>query len=436
MLIRTVLALLLLLAPAASAQDLDTALSALVRISGTRNDTPVRGSGFVVVLDSDKATIVTASHVIEGTQQLEVTFAADPTESFPAGVVLGMEAGNPRGLAVFQVRGRLPAVVTTLSFDTEVQLQGIEELILLGFPQMASSPLILKRSFAGPNGNLLQLDGPVGEGFSGAPVLRKGFVIGVVTDEDQRLTFAVKAAVARDAAIGWGAKLAEACVPGEKLPENGIVFIRICPGTYTMGSADNDPQADAEEKPAHQVKLSAFWLARTETTNWQYRRFRPDHKREDGLPVTNVDWFDAKAACESFGGRLPTEAEWEYAARAGSSTAWWFGDDETLLGDYAWYARNSDGKPQFAGTRKPNPWGLHDMHGSVWEWVADRYAPYSSAPQTDPTGPDAGTDRVFRGGAFKEQPGALRSAGRVKSPPEYKNGGIGFRCARDARLPA
>src|SRR5262245_45731452 len=136
---RTALALLLLLAPAASAQDLDTALSALVRISGTRNDTPVRGSGFVVRLDRDQATIVTASHVIECEQQIEVTFAADPAQSVPAGTVLGMNAGNPRGLAAFQVRGAPPGV-TALSFGIESRPRLGEALFLLGFPQMELAP--------------------------------------------------------------------------------------------------------------------------------------------------------------------------------------------------------------------------------------------------------------------------------------------------------
>src|SRR5262245_25353181 len=131
MLIRIGIALLLLLPSAVSAQDLDTAIAAVVRISGTRGGTPVRGSGFVVNRDRDKVTIVTASHVIEGAQELKVAFAADPDEPFPIAAVRGMEAGNQRGLAVFQVRGLIPAEVTSLSFDTEAQLRRGEDLFLL-----------------------------------------------------------------------------------------------------------------------------------------------------------------------------------------------------------------------------------------------------------------------------------------------------------------
>src|SRR5215213_2313395 len=140
MLTRTALALFLLLPAAASGQDLDTAVSGLVRISGTRGGTPVRGSGFVVALDGDKATIVTASHVIQGVQHLEVTFAVDPAESFPAGALLGLESDNPRGLAVFEVRGALPAGVITLGFETEVQPHLSETLFLSGFPSMKTMP--------------------------------------------------------------------------------------------------------------------------------------------------------------------------------------------------------------------------------------------------------------------------------------------------------
>ncbi|HYO15459.1 MAG TPA: SUMF1/EgtB/PvdO family nonheme iron enzyme [Thermoanaerobaculia bacterium] len=449
MLLRTILALLLLLpAAAASAQDLDAAVSAVVRISGTRGDTPVRGSGFVVGLDPDKATIVTAAHVVEGVQQLEVTFAADLTESFPAGSVLGLDSGSRRGLAVFQVRGALPSGVTTLSFETEAQLQRGEDLFLLGFPHMSLAPLTLRRTFAGPNGNLLQLDLSVGEGFSGAPVLRKGKVVGVVTDEDPQITFAVKALVARDAVAGWQVRLGgqssgsvtttakppvsvdKKCVPGEERTEKGIVFVRICPGTFTMGSGANDPPAKDDEKPAHEVTLtSGFWMGKTEITNEQYRRFRSDHRGDANLPAVDVTWADAKEACEHFGGRLPTEAEWEYSARAGSQTAWSFGDDETRLGEYAWYEGNrSVFAPQPVGMKKPNAWGLQDMHGNVWEWVADRYALYTSEAQTDPAGPTNGDSRILRGGSFVMGPEFARSAQRFGRSPEVRYPFIGFRC--------
>lgn len=206
MLLRTALALLLLFPPAASAQDLETAVSALVRISGTKDGAPVRGSGFVVGLDRDKATIVTASHVIEGVQDLQVTFAADLASQIPVAVTLGMEAGSPNGLAALQIRGAVPAGVTALSFAVDSQLRLGDELFLAGFPEMADAPLTPRRALSGRRGTLLLIDQDVGEGFSGGPVLQGGKVVGVVTETDGQTTYAVSAVVAREALKGWGVR--------------------------------------------------------------------------------------------------------------------------------------------------------------------------------------------------------------------------------------
>jgi Sulfatase-modifying factor enzyme 1 len=426
---RTALALLLLLSAAASAQELDTALSALVRISGTRGDTPVRGSGFVIALDCDKATIVTASHVIERVQQIEVTFAADLARSFPAGAVLGIDAGNPRGLAAFQVRGA-PAGVTSLRFDVESWPRLGEALFLLGFPQMELAPRTTQRALSGRREPLLLIDQGIGEGFSGGPVLLGGKVIAVVTETDEQTTYAVDAPAAHKALEGWGVKLE--CIPGEERTEDVIVFVRICPGTFTMGSAES---TEDDEKPAHQVTLSEFWIGKTETTNKQYRSFHPTQQGDDDLPVANASWFDAQEACKHFGGRLPTEAEWEYAARAGAQTAWSFGDDETLLREHAWYSAGSDETLHPVGTKKPNAWGLYDMYGNVWEWVADWFSPYPADPQSNPNGPATGEARVLRGGAFNHPSTSLRSAfrGKGSTGTEVHGGVIGFRCARSPR---
>ena len=207
MLTRTALALFLLLPAAASGQNLDAAVSAVVRISGVRGDESVRGSGFVVELDHNKATIVTASHVIQGIQRIEVTFAADATQSFPAGTVLGQDPNNPNGLAVFQVRGAIPTGVTTLGIEGESRPHLGEMLFLMGFPQMEHVPRTTQRALSSQNGTLLLIDQGVGEGFSGGPVLQGGKVVGVVTSTDDQTTYAVSAVVARVALEGWGVKL-------------------------------------------------------------------------------------------------------------------------------------------------------------------------------------------------------------------------------------
>jgi len=145
-----------------------------------------------------------------------------------------------------------------------------------------------------------------------------------------------------------------------------------------------------------------------------------------------VTWFDASSYCDEHGWRLPTEAEWEYAARGGSTSKWSFGDDERLLGQFAWFKENSGTRANLVGTRTPNAWGLYDMHGNVWEWVADWYGPYTLDSQRDPKGPASGTQRALRGGSFKYSAWYQRSADRFGYPPTFRSPGIGFRCARDA----
>lgn len=143
--------------------------------------------------------------------------------------------------------------------------------------------------------------------------------------------------------------------------------------------------------------------------------------------MIGVNWEDASAACKLFGGSLPTEAQWEYAARAGSQTAWSFGDDEKLLGLYAWYSDDSV-IPHPVGMKKPNPWGLYDVHGNVWEWTADWYGPYSNAAQTNPTGPKTGSYRALRGGSMGNGAKFVRSAARFGYWPSNPTTMTGFRC--------
>ena len=285
-------------------------------------------------------------------------------------------------------------------------------------------------------------------------MLRGGKAVGVITvgGAGEEYTQAVNAVVVQVTLAGWGVELggrgstvvarpsppppvAEICRFGEERTFEGIEFIRVCAGEFTMGSADNDPEAEGfdDEKPAHRVTLSEFWIGKYEISNEQYRRFRTAHEGDADLPATRVSWNDANVFCEFFGFRLPTEAEWEYAARAGTQTAWSFGDDESEIGRYAWYSENSQGRIHPVGTRDPNGWGLHDMHGNVWEWVADWYGPYSKEPQADPKGPSRGEGRVIRGSNHQFAPGGLRSAARNQAPPWGWAYATGFRCARSPR---
>jgi len=131
------------------------------------------------------------------------------------------------------------------------------------------------------------------------------------------------------------------------------------------------------------------------------------------------------------GWRLPTEAEWEYANRAGSTAVWHFGDEASLHGNYAWYLNNSDGMTRQVGRRQPNAWGLYDTHGNVWEWVWDWHVPFPNADLNNPRGPDAGSNRVFRGGSFYVAAAHTRSALRSGVTPDFRYyGSLGFRLVR------
>lgn len=236
-------------------------------------------------------------------------------------------------------------------------------------------------------------------------------------------------------------------------------FVTIPAGTFMMGSPDSDSQARAFEKPQHQVTISrAFQIGRHEVTQaqWQavlgenpYERdrsnpyyklpgmaeriTRPDH------PAT-VSWNDAQefiaALNKREGGtryRLPTEAEWEYAARAGTSTRYSFGDDERQLDRYAWHGGDfQTGGHHPVGTKQPNPWGLHDVHGNVWEWVQDWYDAdyYARSPAVDPQGPQRGTRRVVRGGSWHATATSWRTAFRRDYEPDYRGISIGLRLVR------
>lgn len=236
----------------------------------------------------------------------------------------------------------------------------------------------------------------------------------------------------------------------------GMVLMQA--GEYQIGSPVG--AGDPDEHPRHAVSLAAFYLDAREVTVTEYMKFAeatqgnyPEWARPAGktgekaagsaiyaaapaimascpsCPVMGVTHKDAAAYCAWAGKRLPTEAEWEAAARGGAGTLYSFGDSAARIGEYAWYEENSGGMPRPAGSRKPNPFGLYDMHGNVWEWTADFYdrGYYQSSPKRSPSGPEKGREHVLRGGSWAFEPEALRSGNRASSAKA--NDDIGFRCA-------
>ena len=215
-------------------------------------------------------------------------------------------------------------------------------------------------------------------------------------------------------------------------------------GSFEMGSNDYDG-----EKPPHRVSIKSFALGKYEVTQGQWKAVmgsNPSSFEEcgDNCPVEQVSWDDIQQYIQKLNAssgqqyRLPSEAEWEYAARAGSNGKWSFGNDDAQLGQYAWYGSNSGSKTHAAGGKLPNAFGLHDMHGNVWEWVQDYYHDsYSGAP-SDGSAWVAGGDqgrRVFRGGGWLIDPAILRSAIRGRYTPDGRNNDIGFRLARTLLTP-
>jgi formylglycine-generating enzyme required for sulfatase activity/serine/threonine protein kinase len=219
----------------------------------------------------------------------------------------------------------------------------------------------------------------------------------------------------------------------------GIRLKLIPVGTFKMGQT-----GDRSAMPQHEVTLTKpFYIGIHEVTNAQWTRLMgtmPSTWKDAELPVHNVSWDDANRFClllsalpeEKQAGRmyrLPTEAEWEYVCRAGSTTQWSFGDDVGELRNYAWIDRNSGEKPCPVGRKNPNAWGLHDMHGNVWEWCSDWYGLYGKAAVTDPQGPSTGSSRVLRGGCWNGTAGGCRSAGRLWLDPSVRGDILGFRLA-------
>lgn len=253
------------------------------------------------------------------------------------------------------------------------------------------------------------------------------------------------------------------------IPGSDVTFemVPIKGGEFIMGSPDGEPSRQADEGPQHRVKISPFWMGKFEVTWNEYELFQfPEEEKKrrmtrgydpakypsadivsrpttpyvemsfgmgkDGYPAISMTQHGANTYCKWLSSklgqffRLPTEAEWEYAARAGTTTAYSFGDDPAQLGDYAWYIENSDSKYQKVGKKKPNPWGLHDIHGNVGEWCLDQYQPEAymhlnraivENPWVKATNP---YPHVVRGGSWNDDPDKLRSSVRLGSDRSWK----------------
>ena len=259
-------------------------------------------------------------------------------------------------------------------------------------------------------------------------------------------------------------------------PKDGLRYVFIPHGTFRMGCSAGDGDCHDDEKPSHDVRISkGFWMGQTDVTVEAYKKYvresgksMPDEPvaREkklnpnwsnDTVPMTMVSWTDSRDYCDWAGLRLPTEAEWEYAARGGSSSArygeldeiaWWGGNsgdktfdaDGIIKSDSSNYFKKlieNGGRPRGVAQKRANAFKLYDMLGNVWQWTADWYkTPYAGDMlETDPQGPPGGERRVLRGGSWVVNSSYVRSSIRIRGRPAYRNVNVGLRCAGEIHIP-
>jgi formylglycine-generating enzyme required for sulfatase activity len=244
---------------------------------------------------------------------------------------------------------------------------------------------------------------------------------------------------------GYAKKQYDLCIaqqsrePVVSFDDDSIEMVRVKGGTFTMGyTSEQGNDCYSDEKPSHQVTLSDFYIGKYEVTQAQWKAVmgsNPSHFKGDNLPVETVSWDDAQEFIRKLNVqtgknyRLPTEAEWEYAARGGAQSRGTKYSGSNTVGDVAWYDGNSGNAIHPVGQKLPNELGLYDMSGNVWEWCSDWYGAYSSGSQTNPAGPSSGSYRVDRGGSWCSYARNARVPFRDYGTPGYRGSALGFRLA-------
>ncbi len=240
----------------------------------------------------------------------------------------------------------------------------------------------------------------------------------------------------------------------------GLKMVWAPPGGFIMGEDSGADPEFRQSSPPHRVTLDGFWISATEITQAQYERVTSANpslfKGESLRPVDQVSWYDAVDFCntlsrlaglehcyrlaslacyfEKNGFRLPTEAEWEYACRAGADTRYYNGDRESDLARAGWYVVNSAGTTHRVGQKEPNAWGLYDMHGNVWEWCGDWMAAYTARERRNPAGPTTGRSKVLRGGGWHYNAEGCASVYRHRAEPQFRLSMVGFRVVSRVEL--
>lgn len=228
-------------------------------------------------------------------------------------------------------------------------------------------------------------------------------------------------------------------------------FVPIPAGSFTMGSPEDELHRHGDEGPLRSVRLTApIYMGAYEVTQAQWKAVMgtnpsifQDGAQADRRPVDMVSWEDCQAFIEALNQlgigrfRLPTEAEWEYACRAGSTARFYWGDDPEyrLIGDYSWYYSRAEGQSRPVGLKQPNAWGLYDMCGNVWEWCSDWKGPYEGLSTENPAGPAEGSLKIFRGGSWFNRDQTLRCANRNAHEANVPYTNIGLRLVMEVQAP-
>ncbi len=440
--------LLLLLCPRASAQptegaEFEATKNLVVMIEGKLGEAPTQGAGIVFANQAGFVYIATAFHVVRSDENratdLKVRFAQKPNEDFAA-------EHHPRAwyehdLAVIRVK-----TPQALGFQLDrladmAAMKKGDKVYAIGYPTTERWAVTFNPGFLRiVDAMTLKAESrSITEGYSGGALIdQRSFLAGMVLNTDSVMANALRL----DRALDLIRQEVELPVqlslrtPGALRTnlKDGLPYVWIPPGRFTMGCSKDDKECKEDQAPPHEVEITkGYWMGQTEVTQAAYRRVTdkdPSEFKGAKRPVERVSWGEANDYCMKAGLRLPTEAEWEYAARAGS-TATRHGE----LDEVAWHLGNASRQTHEAGGKLPNGWNLYDTLGNAWEWVADWYSQdyYQAGEGKDPKGPGSGTERVMRGASWGNSPENVSVFVRSRHEPALRLHHIGFRCAGELR---
>ena len=413
--------------------ELDAAKSLVVMIEGKLGENPTQGAGIVFAAQGDLVYIATAYHVVRPGERratdLKVRFWHRQTESFSADHY--DDARSEHDLAVIRVRApglqfRLDRLADLTSFKEP------DKVYAIGYPGGTKRWGVTHIAGIIDDVQTLRLSVQstyIKAGHSGGALVDDRMrLAGMVLDTDGVTASALR--IDRLVEIlRIEIKIPVQLTPYSKMnPQDGLEYVWIPPGRFTMGCSREDKKCGPNESLPHEVEITkGYWFGQTEVTQEAYMRVTDkDPSRFKGArrPVEFVSWDEANDYCLKVGLRLPTEAEWEFAARAGSPEAR-YGE----LGAIAWHRGNASGTAHDVGGKQMNGARLFDILGNVWEWTADWYAEDKATDGKDPKGPRSGAMRVLRGGAWISPPEDVRVSARIRGERDMYSG---FRCAGES----